>query len=603
MELRDYQLAASEAAKAELAMTTLPCLIEAATGAGKSHIIADLAHWLHNKSNKKILCLAPTADLVEQNHAKYVSIDKASIYSASIRKSLKHAVVFGTPITVLNSIDKFVGKFAAVVVDEAHGITPTIKEIIHKLRDSYPKLRVVGLTATPYRLGEGYIYRYDENNQPVPETKTRDPYFNKLVYRVDAPYLISRGYLNPPVSECTNLHYDTSRLELGANEQYTNKSLERAFAGKGRLTADIVADIVEKCRRRNVVMIFAATVQHAQEVMESLPNRKALVVGETKNRKNILEQARQGKIKYLVSVGALTTGVDIPRCDAVAILRATESAALLQQIAGRGARLCPDIGKTDFLLLDYAENIERHCPDGDLFNPDIKASNYSSSELIINATCPDCGTVNPFGGRKNDEGFIVTDDGYFCDLTGDVILVDDKPMPAHYGRRCYGQTIIKGVVERCSYRWSGKECYDCGHYNDITARYCEACKSELIDPNEKLVLEYKKLKKDPYSLTTDKVLDWQCAEHLSRAGNKTVAVTYKTEYRTFTVWYSDKRKSLWLDLCLAVFGKPCPDVETFVKYWRRGISPETITVQRKQGSKYYDVFGHNRIEDEIPSTN
>jgi DNA repair protein RadD len=163
-----------------------------------------VAHWINAKSDKKILCLAPSADLVEQNYEKYLGFgEKASIYSASIRKSMRHDVIFGTPITVLNSVHRFEGKIAAVIIDEAHGITPTIKTIIDALRALNPKLRVVGLTATPYRTGEGYIYAYDENNKPVPETQTRDPYFNKLVYRVDAPYLISRGFFE---SSCIRVY-------------------------------------------------------------------------------------------------------------------------------------------------------------------------------------------------------------------------------------------------------------------------------------------------------------------------------------------------------------------------------------------------------------
>ena len=569
---------------------------------GKSHIIAAVAHWLHQKSGKKILCLAPSAELVEQNHEKYLQLgEKASIYSASIQKSLRHDVVFGTPITVLNSICRFRDKFAAVIVDEAHGITPTIKTIIEELKSKHKNLRVLGLTATPYRMGTGYIYQYDETGKPVPETQTHEPYFNKLVYSVDAPYLISKGFLNPPVSECTNTHYDTSKLEIGNDGKYTPESVEGAFVGKGRLTADIVADVVERCKKRHCVMLFASTVQHANEIMESLPKELSrIVTGETKNkiRKQIIKDSREGKVKYLVSVGALTTGVDIPRVDAIAILRATESASLLQQIAGRGARLCPEIGKTDFLFLDYAENIERHCPDGDIFNPEIKASYQSRGEHLVSARCPDCGTVNEFGGRENKEGFQVTEEGYFCDLTGEPIVVDKKPMPAHYGRRCYGQTVTHGTVERCGYRWSSKECLDCGHHNDIAARYCEQCKSELIDPNEKLVIEHKKLKKDPYSLTTDKVLSWDCVEHMSAAGNKTMKVTYTTEYRTFSAWYMERKKSLWIDLCLAVYGKPCPDISTFLKYVNsHGRMPVTVTVRREQDSKFFTVFGHNREED------
>lgn len=601
--LRPYQQEAFEAAKDWLSCSYEPCVIEAATGAGKSHIIAAIAHWLNKKSGKKILCLAPSAELVQQNYEKYLGLgEKASIYSASIKKSIREDVVFGTPITVLNALNKFKGKFSAVVVDECHGITPTIKKIISELKIDHKNIRVVGLTATPYRTQMGYIYQYDEYGKPVPESQTKEPYFNRLVYKVTAPYLISLGFLTPPVSECTIDKYDTSALEKDSTGKFTGASVDKAFVGKGRKTAAIVADIVEKSKSRNCAMIFASTVQHAKEIIESLNSDiSRLVTGTTagSERKRMIKEAREGKIKYLVSVGALTTGVDIPRVDVVAILRATESVGLFQQIAGRGLRLYD--GKKDCLILDYAENIERHCPDGDIFNPDIKAAYVSSNELKISAKCPDCNAVNEFSGRKNDEGFEVTECGYFCDLAGNLIMANgekEKPMPAHFGRRCYGQEIIGGESVRCEYRWSSKECDNCHHHNDIAARYCESCKEELIDPNEKLVLEYTKIKKDPYSLSTDKVVGWDCVEHTSKAGNMTMKVSYRTEYRTFSVWYMERKKALWTDLCLAVYGKLCPDIKTFLKHVNsHGKMPETVTVRRENNSKFFTVYGHNRPED------
>jgi len=143
-----------------------PCLLELATGAGKSLIVAEIAKQLKEISGKKVLCLAPSKELVTQNREKYLSYgEPASMFSASAgSKCLAHDVVFASPGTVLNSISKFGNRFAAVIVDEAHGITPTIKKIIYALKELNPMLRVIGLTATPYRLGSGYIYRVDEDD-------------------------------------------------------------------------------------------------------------------------------------------------------------------------------------------------------------------------------------------------------------------------------------------------------------------------------------------------------------------------------------------------------------------------------------------------------
>ena len=90
------------------------------------------------------------------------------------KRALEHYVVFGTPGTVKNSLERF-KNFAAVIVDEAHGITPTIKFIIDDLRAKNPQLRVLGLSATPYRLGSGYIYQLDQNDRAISEHETDRP--------------------------------------------------------------------------------------------------------------------------------------------------------------------------------------------------------------------------------------------------------------------------------------------------------------------------------------------------------------------------------------------------------------------------------------------
>jgi len=207
--LRPYQQDALDAAKAWLRESVEPCLIDAATGAGKSHIIAALAGWLHDISGgKRVSCLAPRRELVLQNHAKFVATGaKASIFSASAGvKSTRQKVVFATPGTAGRSLSRFIaGDFCAVVLDEAHTIAPMVRAIIDAMREANPNLRVIGLTATPYKLGKGYIYRVDHNGRAHGDDVCRDPYFTKCVYRVDARDLIEQGFLTQPVIGAINL--------------------------------------------------------------------------------------------------------------------------------------------------------------------------------------------------------------------------------------------------------------------------------------------------------------------------------------------------------------------------------------------------------------
>jgi DNA repair protein RadD len=555
---------------------------------GKSHIIGALAETLNKISKgKKILCLAPSAELVIQNREKYLATGKpASIFSSSAGGAcLRHPVVFGTPGTVKNKIQRFSGEFCAVIIDEAHKIAPTIKTIIQSMRECNDKLRVIGLSATPYRLGSGYIYSMDEQGNVNDESKAREPYFLAKVFTVSARDLLSRGFLTEPVIGALHVDgYETLNMQLNSMGQFAKDDIDQAYHGHGRKTAAIVADVVMQSQNRNGVMFFAATVQHAKEILASLPpGLSALVTSDTKSkdRARILTRFKAREIKYLVNVSVLTTGFDAPHVDVIAILRATESVALLQQIIGRGMRI--DDGKDDCLVLDYAENIERHCPDGDVFNPTIKAAYVGTGAAVVKSLCPSCGYTNEFAERLNDDGFGVDENGYFLDVAEQRIETQFGDMPAHFGRRCWGQIKRGPVYERCSYRWTFKPCPHCEAENDIAARYCIECKGEIVDPNEKLRAEFKALKRDPTRMQTDNVLEWTKCPGISRAGNEVLRVDYVTEYRTFSIWYTEKMKR---------------DNDLFLSATNGGIErPKTLTYKKDITTGFYRIYAYNQEAD------
>lgn len=601
MQLRNYQQEAFNAVIGYVKKSFDPCLVNAATGAGKSLIIAAVAETLHNISGgKKILCLAPSKELVLQNRSKYLATgNPASIFSASAGgRCLKHPVVFGTEGTVKNAVDKFGSQFCAVIIDEAHRITPTIKKIIAELKLKNPKLRVIGLTATPYRMGSGYIYKIDENGRTLDDSETVKPFFKKLVYKIEARYLIEQGFLTAPVFEAGKSEsYDTSGLNLNRMGQFDSADIDRAFVGKGRKTSLIVAEIVAKAHNRMGVMIFAATVQHANEIMESLPPElSAIVTGDTppKERERILAEFKQMAIKYLVNVSVLTTGFDAPHVDLVAIMRATESASLLQQIIGRGLRLHEH--KADCLVMDFAGNIERHCPSGDVFEPQIKTSKESEAGKFM-CSCPQCGYQNEFKGRPNPDGFEVNENGYFVDLSGCTIETDHGPMPAHYGRRCNGFVLQAGTHAQCNYYWTSKDCPECGEKNDIAARYCSHCKAEVVNPNEKLRIDFQKMKADPYIATVDKLLNCTLTPWTSAKGKKTIKASFTTDYRTFNHWFAPHMKG-WTMFCTAFYGQVFETAEeAYVSKWSK---PETITANKRHGEDFYNVYAFNQDEELEP---
>lgn len=588
-QLRDYQQTAVDLAIQWLRKNSDPVLLELATGAGKSLICAEIARVMRTLSDKKVLCLCPTAELVEQNAEKFsLTGEGFSIYSASIGKSLREDVVFATEGTFKSVSEEHGGRFSCVIIDEAHKITPTIKKIIEDMRKSNPLLRVVGMSGTPYRLGTGYIYEIDENGQKMDDAK--DPYFKKLIYKVGAGFLVDLGYLTRPAIGNNGVKgYDTKNLKLNSSFNFVAKDLDEAFVGKGNKTAEIVADVIRQCNERGLkgVMFFAATVKHADEIMASLPAyNSALITGETKKkeRKDIIKRYKSQEIKYLVNVAVLTTGFDAPHTDCIAILRATESASLLTQIIGRGLRLSD--GKEYCLILDYAENLEKFFPDGDIFNPKIESFGQKpqKKESFI---CPECGGKNDFTLRLLDKGKKWDEFGYQLELNGKRSLIqialknpdrtEFMPVPAHHGRRCQIVNALgKNNFSRCSYYWTCKECVNCGHKNDIAARVCESCDCQLIDPNNKLSVDFIKFKADLTQVQTDRVKGF-----IKKQVKPGVYLgIFETEYRKFEVFFSDRVNSKFLSIIKSPSFKPI-----------------TVSYKKQSDSKYFIISDFNRQED------
>lgn len=602
MQLRPYQQSACDAALGWLRRSIDPCMVDAAPAAGKSFMIAYLARQLHIISGgKRVLCLAPSAELVRQNHEKFMLTgEPASIFSASAgAKSTRNVVVFGTPGTVKNSISRFCKQgtdgFCAVVIDECHGLTPTIREIIETMRKANHALRVIGLSGTPYRLGSGYVFRIWPDDRVNGDDKTRDPYFTKCVYRVSAREMLDQGFITPmEVGAINSDKYDTSGIVLLPNGTFDHGTVERAFVGHGRLTASIVADAMHKAQDRpGGIMYFAATVAHAKEIMASLPpQNSAMVTGDMSpaDRKKVIEAYRQQKIRHLVSVGTLTTGFDVSHTETIVLLRFTESAALLQQILGRAWRLHP--GKETSLLLDYAGNVEKHFPDGDIYNPEIKAGGASSGDAV-EFSCPECNHINEFKLNPDYKDYSRDEHGYALDVFGEMLETEFGPISVHFGRRCFGsvQTGPMGEYERCNYRWSGKPCPMCNEPNDISARYCYSCKAEIVDPNAKLVADFRALKRDVTKPQCDTVLSAKFTPGLSRKGAKTIRADWVTPHRQFSTWHMPE----------ATHSQGMRDWILFASATNDGTEePDTIRYLKDASSGFWRILAYNLSPDVEP---
>lgn len=564
-------------------------------------MVAELAHWLHNISGgKRVLCLAPSRALIEQNVEKYrITGEPCSVFSASAGvKSTRHFVVFATPGTVKNSISRFNnGSYCAVVVDEAHGLTPTVLAIIREMREGNPNLRVIGLSGTCYRMGSGYIFKEWPDGRVNGDDKAHEPYFHKCVYSVSPREMLEQKYITPMIVGQINAEkYDTSGLELLPNGHFNPDSVERAFVGHGRVTAQIVHDVIQQSRdRKGGIMYFAATKRHAEEILASLPPDNSalstgdgdILYGKPSNEKAVIKAYKSGKVRHLVSVGKYTTGFDAPWTEVIAMLRKSESNALFQQIMGRSWRLFE--GKETSLLLDYGSNVEDQFPDGDIYKPLIRAKAPSVGGKGFTATCPECSYQNEVSVKKDCEQYTLDENGYCLDVFGERVETEYGPMSGHWARRCFGQVRVGKEYVRCGYFWTSRECDACGEKCDITARRCSNCDHELIDPAKKLVSEFRALKRDPTRLQTDTVLNVTAKESVSQKGNRTVRTDWVTPHRQFSLWFTPEAKH----------PQAIRDWEAYQAATAHG-QPETISYRKEE--TFYRCYGYNHPIDELELT-
>lgn len=458
--LRPYQQEAVDATIKHFKHHRSPALIVLPTGAGKSLVIAELA----KRAKGRVLVLAHVKELVAQNHAKYCAYGlDADIFAAGLQKKQSLGkVVFGSVQSVARHLSLFDDNFSLLIIDECHRINEDkesqYQQIIQHLKNNNPKLCLLGLTATPFRLGQGWIYHYHYHGMIRGDNECL---FEDCIYELPLRYMIKHGFLvTPERLDMPIVHYDFSQLALQPSGLFNQNELNKELKKQKRITPLIIKQIVEYAQKRRGVMIFASTVEHAKEILTLLPAHEASLVSAetvTSERDAIIERFKQQQLKYLVNVAVLTTGFDAPHVDLIAILRPTESVSLYQQIVGRGLRLYP--GKEDCLILDYAGNPY------DLYSPEVGNSRPDNESQPVQVFCPLCGFANTFWGKCTEDGTIIE----------------------HFGRRCQAwHEDDSGRRLRCNYRFRFKSCPHCNAENDIAARICNECHEILVDPDDML---------------------------------------------------------------------------------------------------------------------
>lgn len=371
------------------------------TGSGKTHVIAELCREAVETWGGRVLVVAHVKELVEQAADKLRAVAPGlpvGVFSAGLgRRDLGYSVTIAGIQSVYQRAHDL-GPIDLVIVDEAHLIPPDgegmYRRLLADISQVTPHRRVVGLTATPYRMKTGDICG--------PEN-----ILSEVCFEAGVRELIAAGYLCPLKSRAGAAVADTSDLHVRGGE-FVQGEVEDLM-GEAGLVEAACTDIVKQTEHRRSVLIFAAGVAHGTQIVEMLESRHGVECGfvtgdtPTDERDELIARFKAGRLKFLANVNVLTTGFDAPNVDCVAMLRPTLSPGLYYQMVGRGFRLHE--GKSECLVLDFGGNVLRHGPVDDIRlaatdGPpgEAPAKQCPGCDALIAtgyAECPECGHQFP----------------------------------------------------------------------------------------------------------------------------------------------------------------------------------------------------------------
>lgn len=316
------------------------------TGSGKSVVIANIAMSLDDQT----LILQPSKEILAQNLAKFESYGyRAGVYSASAGQKYIEKITFATIGSIINKIHMF-KNVKAIIVDECDLVNAK-GGMYERFFKALPEAKVLGLTATPYRLATGMM-----GAELRWLTRTRPRIFSKCLYYIQNNILFDAGHL-------AKLQYfkfdiiDRSQLQTNSTgTDFTDASL-KAYYRKIGMTGRTVEYGNRLLAKRKNLLVFCSLIEEANEVREGISG-SVVVTGETdgRTRDRILSEFKSGKIRCVINVGVLTVGFDFPKLECILIARSTMSLRLYYQIIGRAMRPHPE--KEMAWIVDLGGNID-----------------------------------------------------------------------------------------------------------------------------------------------------------------------------------------------------------------------------------------------------
>lgn len=400
IQLRPYQRASIDALYAYWQGGGGNGLIVLPTGAGKSLVLASLVKELLDQyPGLRIGCVTHVKELIVQNFQELLRLWPAApvgIFSAGVgRRDTQSRILFCGIQSVWNKVD-LIGGFDVLIVDEAHLIPrsadTTYGKFIERLRAVTPDMRIVGLTATPYRMDSG---RLDAG---------RDALFDKIVYEASIIDLIEQGYLSPLISKASLAQIDLSGVGTRGGD-FIPAQLEAASMKDG-LVERSVTELVAYGQDRKAWLAFCSGVDHARAVRDAIRAHgisAETVDGSMKKgeRDAVIRRFRNGEIRCLTSVNVLSIGFNVPHVDLIALMRATKSTGLYIQQVGRGFRRAP--GKENALILDFARVVRMHGP-VDAVSVMPSGGKVDGEKVTVDTVkakeCPSCQSLAPLNASS-----------------------------------------------------------------------------------------------------------------------------------------------------------------------------------------------------------
>ncbi|WP_449395565.1 DEAD/DEAH box helicase family protein [Devosia riboflavina] len=383
------------------------------TGAGKSLVLASLVkELLEQFPSFRIAVVTHSRELIVQNFGEILKIwpaAPAGIYSAGVGRRDARAKVLFCGVQSVHSKVAAVGPFDLLIVDEAHLIPRSSATMygrfIRDLLDQTPDMRIVGLTATPYRLDSG---RLDEGEGAM---------FDDIVYDANVVDLIDAGFLSPLISRAGASQIDVSGVHSRAGD-YVQGELETAAM---KVVKEAVGELVQFGADRRAWLVFCSGVAHAEAVAAEIRSHgvEAQSVDgsmDKATRDGLIARFRAGQIRCLTSVNVLSIGFNVPHVDLVALMRPTKSTGLYVQQVGRGFRTAP--GKGNALILDYAGVVRRHGPVDAVVGENSggagKGGKREADDTVRAKECPECQSLAALNQR-------------ICKVCGHEWKVEEKP--------------------------------------------------------------------------------------------------------------------------------------------------------------------------------